>query len=129
MIHDNLFIATCMLMGCDVVTGIFSAILKKSLYSDKMKNGILKKGLIACLIVAFYYFNGVQDRVGLALPINLYEWACVLSILSDLISIVENIETAVPNFLPRWLTKFLKGVQEDERENRKGGSVGGSDSE
>lgn len=80
--------ATLLFMISDIISGLIQAVINKTLDSQKMREGILRKALLILIIilsfVAQYAFN---------IP-AISKVVCIYIIIMELISIFENITKA-----------------------------------
>ena len=80
--------ATLLFMISDIISGLIQAVINKTLDSQKMREGILRKALLILIIilsfVAQYAFN---------IP-AVSKVVCIYIIVMELISIFENIKKA-----------------------------------
>ena len=80
--------ATLIFMVVDIISGIIQAVINKSLDSQKMREGILRKALLILVVIlsfiAQYAFN---------IP-AISKVVCIYIILMEVISIFENLKKA-----------------------------------
>lgn len=80
--------ATLIFMVADIITGFMQAIINKDVDSQKMREGIMRKGLLILVIilsfVAQYAFNIPQVS----------KVVCLYIIFMEVISILENVKKA-----------------------------------
>lgn len=80
--------ATLLFMVADIISGIIQAVINKSLDSQKMREGILRKALLILVVIlsfiAQYAFN---------IP-AISKVVCIYIILMEIISIFENLKKA-----------------------------------
>ena len=80
--------ATLIFMVVDIISGIIQAVINKSLDSQKMREGILRKALLILVVIlsfiAQYAFN---------IP-AISKIVCIYIILMEVISIFENLKKA-----------------------------------
>ena len=91
----------------DLITGIIGAVKNKDLESGKMRDGIFKKvGFIICYVLAILLdnFGGV---VGIQIGIKLLPIICVYVIMTEVVSIIENINRINPDLLPDKLKELF----------------------
>ena len=80
--------ATLIFMVADIITGFMQAVINKDVDSQKMREGIMRKGLLILVIilsfVAQYAFNIPQVS----------KVVCLYIIFMEIISILENVKKA-----------------------------------
>ena len=119
-------VATLIFIGFDILTGVLQALINGTFESKIMRQGGLRKlGLLA--VIAFgVALDYSQTLVDLGFDIPCLTWICGYISLMEIMSVVENINLAFPNALPKGLTKMLndvaheKGVETDEDHTEEG---------
>ena len=119
-------VVTLMFIGFDILTGVLQALINGTFESKKMRQGGLRKlGLMA--VIAFgVALDYSQTLVDLGFDIPCLTWICGYISLMEITSVIENINLAFPNALPKGLTKMLndvaheKGVEDDEDHDQEG---------
>ena len=97
----------------DLITGIIGALKNKDLESGKMRDGIFKKvGFIVCYVLAILLDN-FGGTVGIQIGIKLLPIICVYVIMTEVVSIIENIHRINPDLLPEKL-KELFHIKDDK---------------
>lgn len=113
-------VVTLMFIVFDIITGVLQALINGTFESRIMRQGGLRKlGLLA--VIAFgVCLDYSQTLVDLGFEIPCLTWICGYISLMEIMSVIENINLAFPNALPKGLTKMLndvaheKGVNTDE---------------
>lgn len=107
ILNSKALIVLLIFAGLDIVSGVISAILSKSLKSSVFREGLLKKILeiIICIIAIFcdWLFN--VSIVGAAVITAL--------VVMEAYSILENINNYVP--VPEQLKDFLNSTKEHKQ--------------
>ena len=107
----------------DIVTGVLQALINGTFESRKMREGGLRK-LCLLIVIAF----GVTLDYSQTLVELGFEFPCLKTIagyitLMEIMSIVENINLAFPDALPKALVKMLgdaahkNGVEDDDADH------------
>ena len=107
----------------DIVTGVLQALINGTFQSRKMREGGLRK-LCLLIVIAF----GVTLDYSQTLVELGFEFPCLKTIagyitLMEIMSIVENINLAFPDALPKALVKMLgdaahkNGVEDDDEDH------------
>ena len=107
----------------DIVTGVLQALINGTFQSRKMREGGLRK-LCLLIVIAF----GVMLDYSQTLVALGFEFPCLKAIagyitLMEIMSIVENINLAFPDALPKALVKMLgdaahkNGVEDDDEDH------------
>lgn len=106
----------------DFITGIIGALrTDEKLNSTKMRDGLFKKGGFVCMYVLGYLILFAGKYIELPINLDLVPIICAWAILTEIISIIENVCKINPDFVPEKL-KALIGMTEDvSRETLKGG--------
>lgn len=100
----------------DYVTGFIGALKTKSVNSTKLRDGLFKKvGFILCYFLGFMVdTNGW--RVGINLDFNVLPFIIAYVVVTEIVSIVENIAVINPDILPDKILKLLH-ISKEESEN------------
>lgn len=107
MIEYNFIAVTCIFICFDVVTGVLQALINGTFKSKKMRQGGWHK--IALLVTLAF---GVALDYSQTLVELGFTFPCLRAIagyisLMEIMSIIENINLAFPNALPKSLVKML----------------------
>ena len=125
MLEYNFIAVTCIFICFDIVTGVLQALINGTFKSKKMRQGGLHK--IALLVTLAF---GVALDYSQTLVELGFTFPCLKTIagyisLMEIMSIIENINLAFPNALPKSLIKMLghaaqeNGVNvEDDKEEK-----------
>lgn len=104
------------LIALDVITGFWCAWFHHRIQSTRMFVGGLKKCGIIIVVGLVYLVQHALNNTVLLSSIPLAEMVCVYYILSEALSILENLALmGVP--VPLWLTRKLR-IYHEEIENR-----------
>ena len=84
----------------DLITGFIGALRLKQIKSGKLRNGVYKKfGFIMCYVLA-----GLIDRygkeIGFTLEITLLPIVITYVVITEIVSIIENISRINPDLVP-----------------------------
>lgn len=98
--------------GLDLITGIFGALRNEEhIKSNKLRDGLFKKvGFIFCYALGIA-INYAETFLTLPFDINLVPVICTYAIVTEVVSIIENISKINPDILPDKL-KTLIGYNE-----------------
>lgn len=119
-------VVTLIFIGFDIATGVLQALITGTFESHKMRKGGFRKLCLLVVIAFGVALDYSQTLVDLGFEIPCLSWICGYISLMEIMSIVENINTAFPNALPKGLTKMLndvaheKGVGDDEDHDQEG---------
>lgn len=105
--------------GLDLITGICGALRNgEQIKSSKLRDGLFKKvGFIFCYILGIV-INYAEAYLTLPFGIDLLPVICSYAIITEVVSIVENISKINSNILPETL-KNLIGYKEGGNKNGK----------
>lgn len=94
--------------GLDLVTGIAGAIRDgEQIKSSKLRDGLFKKvGFIFCYVLAIA-INYAETFLTLPFGVDLVPVICTYAIVTEVVSIIENISKINPNILPDKLKELL----------------------
>lgn len=99
--------------GFDFLTGIIAGMKTEGLKSSKLRDGLFKKvGFIACYALA-YLLEYAEGYVNLGIEVNLLPIICAYVILTESVSIIENINKINPDIVQDKL-KSLLGLKDKE---------------
>ena len=100
--------------GLDFLTGVVKALKsEEKLNSTKMRDGFFKKcGFIFTYVLAMM-LNHSKDYFGFSLPVDLVPIVCGWAVLTEVISIIENICQINTDFVPSVLKKLI-GLKDEE---------------
>lgn len=117
--YAPIFVCVCIVIAFDVATGLVkSKVIGKPISSTQGTIGFWKK--MALFLALFFglfldvFIPIMLGIVDLNLPFNLPIGTIigVYIVINESISIIENINAAAPNSLPKWIKKLLKGAGE-----------------
>lgn len=91
MFNFNLFAIACLFMGLDIVTGFTQAAYNKCISSTKMKDGLFHKSgfVLAIVLAALCEYAMIYIDLGFTIPLQ--NATCLIVILIEVVSNVENI--------------------------------------
>lgn len=98
--------------GLDLITGIVGAIRDgDQIKSSKLRDGLFKKvGFVFCYALGVL-INYAEDLLTLPFGVNLVPVICSYAVVTEVVSIIENIYKINPDILPDKL-KTLIGYRE-----------------
>lgn len=98
--------------GLDLITGIVGALRDgEQIKSSKLRDGLFKKvGFIFCYILGIM-INYAENFLALPFGVYLVPVICTYAIITEVVSIIENISKINPDILPDKL-KSLIGYNE-----------------
>lgn len=101
----------------DIVTGLIIALKNNNIESAKLRDGLFKKvGFVICYILA-YLIDHNHELIGINIHASILPVMCGYSILTEIVSIVENVGKLNPELLPEKLFKIFKISQNDKTDN------------
>ncbi len=112
--NHNYILVTLIFILFDIITGVMQALITGTFESRKMRKGGLRK---LCLLVVIGFgvvLDYSQTLVDLGFNVPCQSWICAYISLMEIMSIVENINLAFPNALPKGLTKMLNDVAREK---------------
>lgn len=94
--------------GLDLVTGIVGAIRNgEQIKSSKLRDGLFKKvGFILCYTLGIV-INYAETFLTLPFGVDLVSVICTYAIITEVVSIVENISKINPDILPEKLKELI----------------------
>lgn len=94
--------------GLDLITGIVGAIRDgEQIKSSKLRDGLFKKvGFIFCYALGIV-INYAESYLILPFGIDLVPVICTYAIITEVVSIVENISKINPDILPEKLKELI----------------------
>lgn len=94
--------------GLDLITGIVGAIKDgEQMKSSKLRDGLFKKvGFIFCYALGIA-INYAKTFLKLPFGVDLVPVICTYAIITEVVSIVENISRINPNILPEKLKELI----------------------
>lgn len=116
----NYILVTLVFILFDIITGVLQALINGTFESHKMREGGLRKLYLIVVIAFGVVLDYSQDMVDLGFNFPCLSWICTYISLMEIMSIIENINLAFPNALPKGLIKMLhdaareKGVEDNE---------------
>lgn len=91
----------------DFLTGFIQALKNKEIKSNKMRDGLFKKvGFIFCYVLAFS-LDTWGHTVGLELPVVVLPVVIGYTVLTECVSIIENICKINSDLIPQKLKKMF----------------------
>lgn len=94
--------------GLDLITGIVGALRDgEQIKSSKLRDGLFKKvGFIFCYTLGIM-INYAENFLTLPFGIDLVPVICTYAIITEVVSIIENIAKINPDILPDKLKKII----------------------
>lgn len=94
--------------GLDLITGIIGAIRDgEQIKSSKLRGGLFKKvGFIFCYILAIA-INYAETFLTLPFGVDLVPVICMYAIVTEVVSIIENISKINPDIVPDKLKELI----------------------
>lgn len=94
--------------GLDLVTGIVGALRNgEQIKSSKLRDGLFKKvGFIFCYTLGIA-INYAESYLALPFGVDLVPVICTYAIITEVVSIVENISKINPDILPEKLKELI----------------------
>ena len=110
----QVYVLICVLICLDVVTGVIGAIVCKELSSSKIREGIAHKFTYVVLIVLAESLARITDYVNIGFDCTaIVVGVCVLIILSEVPSILENCCKINPQLAGSKLSKLFPSDKEE----------------
>ena len=111
-------IVALIMMMLDIASGFIGACIMHDVQSSKMREGLGHKAMLVIIIAASYVLNvGFAHITSTSISIPSVETVCVLIIVMEISSIIENIGAAWPEFsstkLYQYFEKSLKQGDDD----------------
>ena len=103
----NFIAVTCIFICFDVVTGVLQAFINGTFKSKLMRQGGLHKIALLVTIAFGVALDYSQTLVELGFPFPCLKTICGYISLMEIMSIIENINLAFPNALPKSLINML----------------------
>lgn len=98
----------------DIATGLFVAIRDHSVQSGKLRDGLFKKvGFIVCYVLACL-LDKYGYVVGIEIPVSTLPAVCCYVIITEVVSIIENVCKLNPDILPSKLLSIFQIGDNDE---------------
>jgi toxin secretion/phage lysis holin len=104
----------CVFMLLDVVSGFVGALRNRNLNSTKMRDGLFNKcALLIVMFVAWLVEFAMKNVPSLGFDAPILLPVCVIIILMELTSIMENVAKISPALVGSRLLKFFDSDKED----------------
>lgn len=105
---------SCVFMLLDIVSGFVGALKNRCVNSSKMRDGIFNKAaLLIVVFVAWLVEFAVRHVPGLGFDMPLLIPVCVIVILMEVASVMENVAKISPALAGSGLLKFFDSEKED----------------
>lgn len=105
---------SCVFMLLDIVSGFMGALKNRCVNSSKMRDGIFNKAaLLIVVFVAWLVEFTVRHVPGLGFDMPLLIPVCVIVILMEVASVMENVAKISPTLAGSRLLKFFDSEKED----------------
>ena len=106
------------MMMLDIASGFISACVRHDVQSSKMREGLGHKAMLAIIIAASYVLNvGFEHVTSNSISIPSVETVCVLIVIMEISSIIENIGAAWPEFSSTRLYKYFEKALKEGDDN------------
>lgn len=105
----------CLLMLGDIVTGFIVALLEHDVSSSRMREGLLHKTLVLCVIGLAAAVEIGGERAGVNLGVPAVNVVCAYVALMEVSSIIENVGRGYPAFKASKLYTLMRGSEEDDK--------------
>lgn len=94
--------------GLDLITGIIGALRDgEQIKSSKLRDGLFKKvGFIFCYALGIM-INYAENFLTLPFGVDLVPLICTYAIITEVVSIIENISKINPDILPDMLKELI----------------------
>lgn len=103
------------MMALDILTGFAGAVKNGDVSSTKMREGLFHKGgMVVCIVVAWILECLVLFVPELGISVPLLVPACIVVILTEVASIMENVLVLNPSLADSKLLKIFTGLDKDE---------------
>ena len=108
-------ITICLIFNAfDFVSGFFAGVKTEGIQSSKLRDGLFKKvGFIACYALA-YLLEYTENYIDLGININLVPIICGYVILTETVSIIENINKINPDIIQDKIKSLIGLNNKDE---------------
>lgn len=100
----------------DMVSGLLSAIKNRSLKSNKLRDGLFKKFGFVILYVLSFLLDNYKNEIGLNIPFSVLEFIIVYVVVTEIVSILENLIKINENIVPKKLIQFFKEIEVNNNE-------------
>ena len=111
-IHWMTIILACCFMVLDIVTGFVGAVMNKCVDSAKMKTGLWHKCgfILAMMFGCLCEYSMYYIDLGFSIPIQ--DTVCIYIILTELVSILENLGKISPSLADAKFMNIFKRKEE-----------------
>ncbi len=113
----------CLLMLGDMITGFITACLEHDVSSSVMREGLLHKTLVLCVIGLAAVVEATGPRAGVNLGIPAVNVVCAYVALMEISSIVENVGRGYPAFKDTRIYEIMRGDAAAPPDNKPGDSA------
>lgn len=117
---DSLYLVlTALAFNCvDMISGLISAIKNKEVQSTKLRDGLFKKvGFLFCYLLA-YMIDASGTFIGFDIGVTLLPIIVAYVVLTEIVSIIENIAAINPDLLPDKLLSLFHITDLKDGENK-----------
>lgn len=116
MVQLHLVLFALFFHATDLVTGIVYACKRHEVCSSKLRNGLFKKcGFLFCYLIA-YAIDSYGYLIGFNVGVNLLKGVVSFAVLTELVSIIENICKINPDLKTKKLLQIFNVAHEEEGE-------------
>lgn len=117
-------LASCVMMAMDIVSGFVGAIVRGSVSSTKMREGLGHKAMLVLLVVLAVMVQAFTLHIGdMGWTVPLILPVCIYIVVMEVASVVENIVDAYPELKDTQLVRlFERSTSDDPSDESKGTS-------
>lgn len=91
----------------DFLTGFVGALRAKKIHSSKMRDGLFKKTGFVFLYLIAWLLDTYGGEAGLTIPVSIVAAVCFYAIMTEIVSIAENISRINPDLIPSKILALL----------------------
>lgn len=112
LVNYNFIVAALLLIVFDILTGVLAAMITGTFKSSKMREGGKRKLFLTVVVIFGVVLDYVQHIAELGINVPACTLICGYISLMEIMSIIENINKAYPNALPKKLIAVLQSGAE-----------------
>lgn len=117
MIYDtHIFIIVGIAILLDIATGFTQALYNKSVSSEKMRSGVYHKLSYLFAVAIAYYIEHAMSYLDLGYTMPLVIPACTYIVVTELVSIIENLKQLNPELKDSGIFKLLSSKKDRDNE-------------
>lgn len=98
----------CFFHVCDFLTGLVKGVKQKNISSSKMRDGLFKKCGYLILYIVCYMIDKYGTDIGLNLSFHTLTPVICYAVITEIISILENVHGINPDIIPEKILEILK---------------------